>query len=557
MTLCTKGVNMAFEHNGVSYIEPQDLKIKTIDFLPKVPVNDDALKNELGRDFLGPDEVVALIQVAVSRSVDYQTGLEEELLKMMADGRNIKESIFKKNLSGIGRGHSLDGLPVIALGLNGTKMIDSAFTGMVYSRSLVTSGRRRETPLAELVIPRSISADTELLKEYIKISADLFAVSGEIKQKFAKKTDAIQAFNKLKPYNDPADLFYVLPLSSLGNLAKTVDAEKAAGTSWLPEEFAIFAGIMEEKADYMGMGQLFRMRKAVPRETYLHYNIFKAPVADYVGAMHERLGCPVNPAVVRIVNDLPEAAEKELAELKTMMESVSQYAGPEALYVRACRNQRVLSNICRNYNEALNIQTISSLSWRVWSEQKRHATLRQHVESIYTAADRAYRVVREIWPAIQNKGDINTIAAAAENAFVISPEIKDEPELLEAYIYNTARQIMFYGRLVDSGVPLRDALYVVPRNIRLRTLESYDLINAISLELPLRLCTECEPERRMTSEEKAVLLKEMLPELSFLFESKCNIGYCTEGRFCAKIMKLNPRYNMETHKAIAAIIAGM
>jgi hypothetical protein len=60
---------MAFIYDGISYIEPQDLKVKTIDFLPKVPINDEALKNELGRDFLGPDEVVALIQVAVSRSV--------------------------------------------------------------------------------------------------------------------------------------------------------------------------------------------------------------------------------------------------------------------------------------------------------------------------------------------------------------------------------------------------------------------------------------------------------------------------------------------------------
>ena len=131
---------MAFEHNGKRYVEPQDLKVKLLNFLPSVPISDATLKQELGRDFLGPDEVVALIQVAVARAVDYQSGLEQELLKMISEGKKITEAIFKKNQSGIGRGHSLDGLPVVALGINGTKMIDSAFTGMVYSRSLVTSG---------------------------------------------------------------------------------------------------------------------------------------------------------------------------------------------------------------------------------------------------------------------------------------------------------------------------------------------------------------------------------------------------------------------------------
>ena len=39
---------------------------------------------------------------------------------------------------------------------------------------------------------------------------------------------------------------------------------------------------MEGLVDSVGMGQLYRMRKAVPRETYQHYQIFKAPEADYV-----------------------------------------------------------------------------------------------------------------------------------------------------------------------------------------------------------------------------------------------------------------------------------
>ena len=546
---------MAYEVNGKTYLEPQDLKVKLLDFLPSVPTQNSAVISELGRKFLGPDEVVALIQVAVARSVDYQSDLEEELLKIHDSGKNIPETIFKKNLSGIGRGHSLDGLPVIALGVNGTKMIDSALTGVVYSRSLVTSGRRRETKPLELVVPRSISADTELFEEYRTISEELFAFSDQIKTRYTKKFDAIQALNKLKPYNDPADLFYVLPLSSLVNLAVRVEEERRNNTAYLPEECAFFIDALEAMIDEIGMGQIYRMRKAVPRETYLHYTIFRKPTGDYAADKHEEYGNPVDPKVVGMMNDLPAGIADELKVIEEGFKACRDYKDAADLYLRACRNQEILSSFCRRYNEALNIKTISTLSWRVWSEQKRHGTLSQHVESIYTAADRAYKMVKEIWPAIEAVQDIAKILPLAEKAFVISDDLKNEKEILQGYIYHTARQIMFYGKLIENNIPTRDALYSVPRNIRLRTLESYDLINAISLELPLRLCTECEPERRITSEKKAESLKQHLPDLAFLFEPKCSLGYCTEGKFCANIMHLNPNYTMDIHKEIARIIS--
>jgi hypothetical protein len=546
---------MAYEMNGKKYLEPQDLKVKLLDFLPRIPIQENTAVGELGRDFLGPDEVVALIQVAVARSVNYQSDLEEELLKIHAAGKSIPETIFKKNLSGIGRGHSLDGLPVIALGINGTKMIDSALTGVVYSRSLVTSGRRRETKPLELVVPKAVSADGGLFEEYRRITEDLFTFAEQIKKQFTKKVDAIQALNKLKPYNDPADLFYVLPLSSLVNLAVQVEEEKRNQTQYLPEECALFVEAIEDIVDEIGMGQIYRMRKAVPRETYLHYNIFRQPQDDYAACKHEEYGNPTDPKVVAMLDDLPEAARRELKDIKSLFESCRDFKDAGHLYALTCRNKEVLSGFCRRFNEALNIKTVSSLSWRVWSEQKRHGTLSQHVEPIYSAAARAYTIVREIWPVILEGLHIDKIISQAENAFVISDEIKSEREILAGYLYHTAAQIMFYGKLVEKGIPHRDALYSVPRNIRVRTLESYDLINAASLELPLRLCTECEPERRITSEKKADALRKHLPDLAFLLEPKCNLGYCTEGKFCANIMRLNPNYNMDTHKEIARIIS--
>jgi len=275
---------------------------------------------------------------------------------------------------------------------------------MVYSRSLVTSGRRRETTPLELVVPRSIREDAALFEEYRRISEDLAAFAAGIKTRFSKKLDAIQALNKLKPYNDPADLFFVLPLSSLVNLAMQVEEERLCGTQYLPEECAFFVEAVEDILDGIGMGQLYRMRKAVPRETYLHYSLFRAPEPDYASERHRAFGNPLVPQVASVMDDLPLSARAELAALKGQLEGLKDFADADDLYRRTCRNKEQLSRLCRRYNEALRVQTISSLSWRVWSEQKRHGTLAQHVESIYAAASRACELVCEIWPAASRAG---------------------------------------------------------------------------------------------------------------------------------------------------------
>ena len=86
--------------------------------------------------------------------------------------------------------------------------------------------------------------------------------------------------------------------------------------------------------------------------------------------------------------------------------------------------------------------------------------------------------------------------------------------------------------MIKNGFEQRDALYIVPKNIRLRTLEHYDLANLIDLELPLRLCNTCEPERQVVSWKKRDAIAEVVPELSYFLTAKCMTGFCTEKTFC-------------------------
>ena len=97
---------------------------------------------------------------------------------------------------------------------------------------------------------------------------------------------------------------------------------------------------------------------------------------------------------------------------------------------------------------------------------------------------------------------------------------------------------------------MRDCLYIVPKNIRVRTLENYDLINLINLEFPLRLCGKCEPERQVTSWKKREKLIEVVPEIAGFLQPKCNVGYCTERTICKYMKDVREDYNEDLHKAV-------
>jgi hypothetical protein len=135
-----------------------------------------------------------------------------------------------------------------------------------------------------------------------------------------------------------------------------------------------------------------------------------------------------------------------------------------------------------------------------------------------------------------------------EQNIIIDDRLKKHKELIVPYLYQTARELMFYGKMIDAGFSPRDALYSVPKNIRLRTIENYDLVNLIDLELPLRMCNTCEPERKASSWKKREIIAREVPEIKYFLMPKCNMGFCTEGKYCHQITDVR-KYDMELHKA--------
>ncbi len=518
------------------------LKIELAGFWPKIEIKDKRLRKKIGKDFLGPDYIVSFLQKAVYKSVPLIKGLEEEILKE----ENIRETAFNKFSSSMLRGHSLDGTAGIALKLHGSKLLDSALTGIPFSRSFVTSGRRAKIHKENIIIPDSIDKKYDLRKEYVETSETAIEIYDKIIDKIGSK----QLASKVVPYNNPCDLYIRLPLSSIMTLALELEQQKQTNQIWMPREVEeLISRLENDILPDIDMKIMYDTRKAALRDTYLHWYVFKGKDDNFATEMAKLLGNPLEPTIIPTsINIQPtKGLRKKLKYLEEKISFTHTILNPKELSKASRENLLLLRDIVDSYNDSISLKTVSSLSWRVWSEQKRHSTLRQCVESIYRASDRAYEIIE----SSRNKKDL---FKRSEKAFVIPPEIKKDKELLRDYVWISSKQHLLRKELLDASIEERDAIYIVPRNTRLRTVETYDLINLIDLELPLRTCTTCEPERRATAEKKAEIIKDTLsgiiPELNYLIGPKCILGYCTEPKFCGKILEYNPDYSVSLHNHI-------
>jgi len=551
---------MTIKYGNKEYVTDNDLKVNILGFWPRVDIKNKKLKEifkeRFGKSFLGGDELVAYSQSLVSHGMKFEK-LEEEILENIENPENkeFEEILFNKTATGIGRGHSLGGLSGVVLGVHGTKMIDSGLTGLCASRSLVTSSRRRETNAGEIAIPETLRKSPNLLKEYMQISEEVFNLSKEFKEKFGK-LGGVETFNKVIPYNNPADLFIVLPLDTLSTITSEVRADKLNPNGrFIPRELYQLAEFFSDITKEAGQDIMFKQRMEVPRDTYLHYSVFKDPSSsNYALRKGKETGMCINPIVVECSKDFDSDFLNSLEKLKELFKETRKINDPQKLHEKSLECMYALKNFSNENNETLNVKVVDTLSFRVWSEQKRHATLRQNVESVYSAAPRAYEGIKSLLPIIEKANSendfekIQNIMGRLEKSIIIDDRLKKQKELIMPYIYQTARQLMFYGKMIENGFEQRDSLYIVPKNIRLRTLENYDLTNLINLEFPLRLCSTCEPERKASSWKKREIIAKVVPELDYFLKPKCNIGFCTERNFCNQIAEIR-NYNPELHKA--------
>jgi hypothetical protein len=537
--------------------EKDGLKVRLLGFYPRYELESQTLKYNLG-NFLGADAIVAFLQKAVSQPVSFSEGLETEIKNAVEKGE-LDDIILKKICSSVLRGHSLDGTAGIVLGVEGSKFIDPALTGLVNSRSFTTSGRR--AIIEDIIIPDCFKKPgNETLKErYVVLSQEALKVYKNINEAFGEKQGP-QIASKMMAYNSSGNLYIVLPISAIVTLSNELEHQRNEGEIFFPREIENLVDIIEkEVVKEAGMKKIYDTRKAALRDTYLHWNVFKAPKENIATDLANQHDNNLIPEVINFEIKLTDGFRRGISHFKSLFNEVYSLTEPEKIKEAARRNMLAFREFIDRYNDAVHLQTISSLSWRVHGEQKRHATLKQTVESIYMAADKAYDIIAPLIEKIWNCKDqiyFKDLTEKVEQAIVIPTPLKQEgrEQLLLDYINISAKQIMFMKYLTENGIEKRDAIFILPRAVRLRTLETYDLYNLTLGELSLRLCTTCEPERLATSEMKEMAIKRAIPVLSNLIGPKCNLGYCTEPNYCKKMTDLNKNYNKDIHEGIRKLL---
>lgn len=546
-----------FKYQGEKFLTDNDLQVVNLGRYPNVKIEDPKLREYyrevFGRPFLGGDEIISHRQPLVAKGMSFDA-LEQDFLKYVGDD-NVKENIFSKTFTGIGAGHSMGGLAGIVLGVHGTKMIDLGFTGLCMSRSIVTSGRRRDVKQSDIVIPEALTQRPKLMREYLKISKAAFNESAKFKERFGR-LEGIETFNKALPYNNPADLFIVLPLDTMATLYFEAQADLANPNGpFLPKEHHTLVSMFPQLAEENGLDVMYKQRIQVPRNGYFHYTVFKDPaVPNYPGDLAKARGIPITPQVIKSHFDLTPGFRKGLEAITAHRERTSKLTNPKKLVEASMQDVFLLRALTENYSEAVDIQMLEANSVRIESEKKRHSTLRQEVEPIYIAAQRAIKNIRGMWGTIEaiynGESNASLDLERLSDSIVIDSRLKHNPELLKSYAYHSARQLLFYDKLIKEGVSSRDAAFTIPRNIKVLNLVNFDLINMVGLYGPLRSCPQCEPEMYKNTWSEFNLMKKAFPELKSLFKPKCNVGFCTERDYCTHINSIRKGYTPELHQAI-------
>jgi len=500
-----------------------DLKVK---FLGIIPV----LNDKTG--FLNPQQIVALSSQATFKGKSLKTLLKEiEKSGQILDER-IKKTLQRSSL----RGHaSLSTTPALCLTYEGSKFLDSALTGIIFSSSLMSSGRRTQTDLKDIVFPEKIFKNKKAKKIYEKTSKEIIETYNYFLSEGIKKDEV----SKILQYGIYGTGIINLPIESIIGLKREYQSEK----EWMPEEVGILVRKIERELKKMGIDWLYATREAAPRNVYPYPNIFKNPQkTNFVRELRKKETLPEGTKLISMEVQITSELKKKLKNL--IKETEDTFRFPSQIKKNWLRFLNMRQEILRDYNLTLRFKVLSSIPWRVWGEKKRHRTCPQIIESIYYCIERAVKVFQK------KKKQLKEIV----EVFSIPPTIKNNPEYLSRWLLVGQRALAAYQNLIKLGIPPREAIFLIPRAVKIDILQEYDLYNLLTGYYPLRLCSTAEEEMQRMTWKEVLQIKQAFKEkgLGFLNKflvPKCHLmGFCSEEKSCNLILPAVKNYNEKFHQ---------
>jgi len=451
-----------------------------------------------------PQEIVALSALLSFKGKSIKT-LFREIKKEQKDLKKTVQAILLKSAL---RGHaSMATTPVLTISFQGSKFLDSLLTGLVFSSSLMASGRRTGASFDDIVYPEAIYQNKKAKRLYKEVSQKNIEFFNHLIDRGVRKDEA----SKILQYGLVGTGIISLSLESLISFKREYENEK----DWMPQEAGIFLKAVESKLSKLGLDWLWSTRQVAPRNVYPYPNIFKNPQkTNLVRELRKKYASFAQTKILNFRAQLTPNLKKELKEV--LKEKDWQ------------KRLLALRKLVRDYHLVLSFETLSSVPWRVWGEKKRHRTVPMVVDSIYHAIEKG--------------------------VFSLPPTVAKNKKLRLTWQERVQDSLDCYWQLVEWGINPSDAIFVIPRALHLDVLQHFDLYNLLLGYYPLRLCSTAEEEMlRLTEDEvsqlKKILRKKKLFWLARYVVPKCYfIGFCPEKEFCGKILKVVKNYCLKTHQ---------
>jgi hypothetical protein len=511
----------------------RDLKVKFLGITP-------LLKDRSG--VLNPQEIVAL-----SALLTFKGKSIKDLLKdLKKKGGNINEKIKSILQKSSLRGHaSLSTTPSLCLNYEGSKFLDSALTGIYFSSSLVSSGRRTETTEKDIVFPDKIYSNKKAKKIYKDISGRIIKFFNFLLSQKIQKDEA----SKILQYGIYGTGIIQLPIETIIGLKREYQREKEL----MPEELGILLRKIEKEAKNLGIDWLYSTREAAPRNVYPYPNIFKNPKeSNLTRELRKKMKSGGGPKLISADILLTPELKKKLLNLEK--EAKSTFSSLTKIKKNWQKLLDLRQSIFRDYNSSLRIKVLSAIPWRVWGEKKRHRTCPQTIESIYYCIERTVKKFEKFKQQIQKNKVSKNLLEEIEEVFSIPPSIKQNQALQNEYLSTALEAFKGYKKLINLGIKPREAIFLIPRGVKIDILQEYDLYNLLTGYYPLRLCQTAEEEMRRNTIKEVTLIKKELTKkgcgwLNQFLVPKCQIvGFCPEEKSCGMVLGAVKNYNEKFHQ---------
>jgi thymidylate synthase ThyX len=516
-------------------LSTKDLKVK---FLGITPVWED----ETG--VLTPQQIVSLSGLLTYSGKSIGAILQEARSK----GQDIDKKIIGILRRSSLKGHaSMATTPAFSFSYEASKFIDSGLTGIVFASAIMASGRRTDTTAADVVYPESIAKNQEACQIYQKNSARNIEVFNHFLAGGVNKDEA----SKILQYGIYGTGIIQFSVESLVALRREYEAE----IEWMPEDIGFLIREVEKELKALGVDILYATRLVAPRNNYPFPNIFKDPeVSNLARDAAQLVRGDENFKILSSDFFVTKELENRLKKLKEDIKNAAKdKTGIKDKWMELLQARQ---QIARDYALSACIKIFSSVAWRVWGDKKRHRTVPMVVDSVYNCARNALRVISAFKKQITERQFDHAMIDRIDRVFSVPPGIRSDKEFLAQYLERALGSLDAYQELAKMGIKERDAIFVVPRGLKLNVVQDYNFYNLITGYYPLRICSTAEEELRRLSLKEVVAIKNLLQQKKLEWMGKhivpkCHCAaFCLEQECCGAIKGLVNDYDETFHKEI-------